>query len=70
MSSFLPPCRLPINTFARACAAGRYDEFASGKPDSGTGGAVVSDPSATLSADRPAPARSCRHILDGAIRWN
>jgi hypothetical protein len=68
MSSSFPQCDRSTNDFAPACAAGRYDEFASGKPDCGSGGGVASGLFARLIADRPKGPRSCRHILDGAIR--
>ena len=52
---------------AQACAARRYDAFASGKPDSSTGDALVPGLSAIPIADRPKLTHSCRHIIAGAI---
>jgi hypothetical protein len=52
---------------APACVAERYDVFASGKRDFGTGGALVPDLSAAVITGRPQPLDSCRHILEGAI---
>ncbi len=51
----------------RACAAGRYDAFASGKPDSGSGGGAVSGLSVALIAILPKRLRSCRHHIEDVI---
>ena len=62
-SSSFPQCAAPIKNSVRACVARRYDACASGKPDSGSGGAAVADPSAAPIAVRPKPTQSCRHLL-------
>ena len=55
-----------LKNSARAFVARRYDAFASEKPDSGTGGAVVLDLWATLIANPPMQLRSCRHLIEDA----
>jgi hypothetical protein len=54
---------------APACVTERYDVFANGKRDFGTGGAVVRDPSAAVITGRRQQPDSCRHMLEGAIPW-
>ncbi len=67
MSCSSPQRQRSSKNSARACAAGRYDAFASGKPDSGSGGGVVSGLSATPIAIPPKRLRSCRHQIEAAI---
>jgi ParB-like chromosome segregation protein Spo0J len=64
---FHPLCLGLSKNSAAACAAKPYDACASGKPDCGSGGGVASGRFTSLTADRPHPLRSCRHILEGVI---
>ena len=68
MSCSSPQRQRSSKNSARACAVKRYDAFASGKPDSGSGGGVVSGLSATPIAIPPKRLRSCRHHIEDAIR--
>ena len=62
-----PRWLLKINISVQPRVVRRYDEFASGKLDSGGAAAVAPGLSAALVADRPSPRRSCRHSLGNAI---
>jgi hypothetical protein len=70
MCCFSPQRQRSSRNSARACAARRYDAFASGKPVSGSDGGAVSGLFATPIAIRPKRLRSCRHHIEAAILRN